>query len=207
MPVSIEDVSRLREATGVGILKCKQALERAGGDFEKAVRILREEGLSTAVKKEGRRAAEGVVASYIHAGGKLGVLVEVNCETDFVARNDVFQALVKDITMHVAASDPRWRTREDVPPEVVEQERAIYRAQAERDKKPPPVTERIVEGRIEKFYAQTCLYEQPFVKDPEMTVSELIRTKVAAIGENIVVRRFIRFKLGETLSEDAAPAK
>jgi elongation factor Ts len=207
MPVSIEDVSRLREATGVGILKCKQALERAGGDFEKAVRVLREEGLSTAVKKEGRRAVEGVVASYIHAGGKLGVLVEVNCETDFVARNDVFQALVKDITMHIAASDPRWRMREDVPPEVIEQERAIYRTQAERDKKPPPVVERIVEGRVEKFYAQTCLYEQPFVKDPEMTVSELIRSKIAAIGENIVVRRFLRFKLGETLPEDAAPAK
>jgi elongation factor Ts len=197
MSVSTESVSRLREMSGAGVLKCKQALEKCAGDMEKALRMLREEGLAASVKKEGRSAREGLVASYIHAGGRIGVLVEVNCETDFVARNEEFQGLVRDIAMHVAAAEPRYLQRSDVPEKVLDEERAIYRAQAQKENKPPQVQEKIVEGRVNKFYGQVCLLEQPFIKDPDQTVADLIKSKIATIGENIVVRRFARFKLGE----------
>jgi len=196
-------VKQLREKTGAGMMECKNALVESGGDEEKAINILRERGLASAKKREGRIAAEGIVGSYIHMGGKVGVLVELNCETDFVARGDEFQLLVKDIAMHIAAAEPRYVTRDEIPANVLEQEREIARAQAKNDpknaNKPEQVIEKIVEGRLNKFYEETVLVDQPFVKAPEKTVGELVTEKVSKTGERIAVRRFTRYKMGEGL--------
>jgi elongation factor Ts len=204
MQISAQMVKELRERTGAGMMDCKAALAETGGDMEKAVDVLRKKGLAAAAKKAGRVAAEGLVASYIHAGGKIGVLVEVNSETDFVARTERFQELVKDVAMHIAASDPRFVRREEVPAEVLERERAIFRDQAAASGKPAPVIERIIEGKVEKFYAESCLLEQPFVKNPDVTVGQMVTEAVAKIGENIQVRRFVRFKLGEGIEKREA---
>ena len=201
MQVSAQMVKELRERTGAGMMDCKSALAEAGGDLEKAIDALRKRGLAAAAKRAGRVAAEGLVTSYIHAGGKLGVLVEVNCETDFVGRTEEFQELVRDVAMHVAAADPRYVRREEVPAEALERERAIFREQAAASGKPAPVIEKIVEGKLEKFFAESCLLEQPFVKNPDQTVGQLVQEKVAKIGENIQVRRFARFKLGEGIEK------
>jgi elongation factor Ts len=204
MQVSAQMVKELRDRTGAGMMDCKAALAEAGGEIEKAVDVLRKKGLAAAAKKSGRTAADGQVASYIHAGGKLGVLLEVNCETDFVARTDEFQSLVRDIAMHVAAAEPRYVRREEVPADVLDRERAIYAEQAAASGKPANVVERIVEGKLDKFYAEACLLEQPFVKNPDQTVAQLVQEKVAKIGENIQVRRFARFKLGEGIEKKSA---
>jgi elongation factor Ts len=200
-------VKQLREKTGAGMMECKNALVEAGGNEEKAVDILRERGLASAKKREGRIAAEGIVGSYIHMGGKVGVLVELNCETDFVARGEEFQALVKDIAMHIAAAEPRYVTREEIPASVLDKEREIARAQAKNDpkmaNKPEQVIEKIVEGRLNKFYEETVLADQPFVKAPEKTVGELVTEKISKTGERIAVRRFTRYKMGEGLERRA----
>jgi elongation factor Ts len=200
-------VKQLREKTGAGMMECKNALIQSEGDEEKAINILRERGLASAKKREGRIAAEGIVGSYIHMGGKVGVLVELNCETDFVARGDEFQQLVKDIAMHVAAAEPRYVSRDEVPAAVLEQEREIARAQARNDpknaNKPEQVIDKIVEGRVNKFYEETVLSDQPFVKDPAKTVGELVTEKVAKTGERIAIRRFTRYKMGEGLERRA----
>jgi len=200
-------VKQLSEKTGAGMMECKNALVEAGGNEEKAVDILRERGLASAKKREGRIAAEGIVGSYIHMGGKVGVLVELNCETDFVARGDEFQQLVKDIAMHVAAAEPRYVSREEIPTGVLDKEREIARAQAKNDpkmaNKPEQVIEKIIEGRLNKFYEETVLLDQPFVKAPEKTVGELVTEKVAKTGERIAVRRFTRYKMGEGLERRA----
>ena len=201
MQVTAQMVKELRERTGAPMMDCKSALAEAGGDMEKAVDLLRKKGLASAAKKAGRIASEGAVGSYIHGGGKLGVLVEVNCETDFVARTQEFQDLVHDIAMHIAASDPRFVSREEVPGDVLDRERAIYREQALASGKPPAVVEKMVEGKLEKYFAESVLVEQPFVKNPDLTVGQLLAEKVAKIGENIKVRRFVRFKLGEGLEK------
>lgn len=196
-------VKQLREKTGAGMMECKNALVEAGGNEEQAIDILRKRGLASAKKREGRIAAEGIVGSYIHMGGKVGVLVEVNCETDFVARGEEFQQLVKDVAMHIAAAEPRYVSREDVPAAALEKEREIARAQARNDpknaNKPEPVIEKIVEGRLNKFFEEVVLMDQPFVKDPAKTVGELVTEKVAKTGEKITVRRFERYKMGEGL--------
>ena len=196
-------VKQLREKTGAGMMECKNALVEAGGDEEKAVEILRKRGLASAKKREGRIAAEGIVGSYIHMGGKVGVLVELNCETDFVARGDEFQQLVKDIAMHVAAAEPRYVSREEVPESELGKEREIAKEQAKNDpknaNKPEQVIDKIVEGRLTKFYEETVLLDQPFVKAPEKTVGELVTEKVAKTGERIAIRRFTRYKMGEGL--------
>src|SRR2546423_4867911 len=198
-------IKALREKTGAGMMECKRALIEAEGAEERAIEILRERGLASAKKKEGRVAAEGVVGSYIHMGGKVGVLVEVNCETDFVARSEEFQQLVKDIAMHVAAAEPRYVSRDEVTPEMLEKERDIARAQAKNDpknaNKPEQVIEKIVEGRLNKFYEEVVLLDQPFVKDPAKTVNELLTEKVAKTGERVTVRRFTRYKMGEGLAK------
>jgi elongation factor Ts len=201
MQVTAQLVKELRDRTGAGMMDCKAALADAQGDLEKAVDVLRKKGLAAAAKKAGRVAADGMVASYIHAGGKLGVLLEVNCETDFVARTEDFQDLAKDIAMHVAAAEPRWVRREEVPADVLDRERAIFREQAAASGKPANVVEKIVDGKLEKFYAESCLLEQAFVKNPDQTVAQLVQEKVAKIGENIQVRRFARFKLGEGIEK------
>jgi len=196
-------VKQLREKTGAGMMECKNALVEAGGVEEKAIDILRERGLASAKKREGRIAAEGIVGSYIHMGGKVGVLVELNCETDFVARGEEFQQLVKDIAMHVAAAEPKYVSREEVPAAVLEKEREIARAQAMNEpknaNKSEQVIEKIVDGRMNKFYEETVLVDQPFVKAPEKTVGELVTEKVAKTGERIAIRRFTRYKMGEGL--------
>ncbi|MHB9154056.1 MAG: translation elongation factor Ts [Endomicrobiales bacterium] len=199
MSQSAELITKLRAMTGAGIMDCKNALAEANGDLDKAVQILREKGIATAVKKAERSAKEGLVASYIHAGGKLGVLVEVNCETDFVARTDDFQALVKEIAMQVAAANPLYVKREDVPLEVIEKEKEIYQAQLKEEKKPENVMGKIVLGKLDKFYTQVCLMDQPYIRDTsgKEKVKDLITNAVAKIGENIVVRRFARFRVGE----------
>jgi len=198
-------MKQLREKTGAGMMECKNALVQAGGNEEKAVDILRERGLASAKKREGRIAAEGIVGSYIHMGGKVGVLVELNCETDFVARGEEFQQLVKDIAMHIAAAEPRYVSREDVPAEVLEKERDIARKQAKNEpknaNKPDQVIDKIVEGRLNKFYEETVLVDQPFVKAPEKTVGELVTEKVSKTGERIAIRRFTRYKMGEGLDK------
>jgi elongation factor Ts len=196
MGITAEQVRELREKTGVGLMECKAALTEAKGDLEAATTILRKKGLASAAKKSGRETKEGIIGSYIH-NGKIGVLVEVNCESDFVARNSDFQALVKDIAMHIAASDPRFVRKEDVTEDVLSKEKEIYREQARSTGKPEPVLDKIVEGRMSKFYAETCLLEQPFVKDPAVTVKDQVAGCIQKIGENIQVRRFVRFKLGE----------
>jgi elongation factor Ts len=195
--ISAELVKTLRDRTGAGMMECKAALIEAGGDLEEAATILRKRGLAQAAKKAGRATGQGAVGSYIHMGGKVGVLVEVNCESDFVARTDAFQALVKDVAMHIAAADPRYVRREDVPPEAVEKEREIYRAQVAQSGKPPAVIEKIVEGKLGAYYAQVVLLEQPYIREPSTTVSQLIAQATAKMGENITVSRFARFKIGE----------
>jgi len=198
-------VKMLREKTGAGMMECKKALIEADGNEERANEILRERGLASAKKKEGRVAAEGVVGSYIHMGGKVGVLVEVNCETDFVARGEEFQQLVKDVAMHIAAAEPRYVTREEVTAETLDKEREIARAQAKNDpknaNKPDQVIEKIVEGRLNKFYEEFVLLDQPFIKDPAQTVGELVTEKIAKTGEKVTIRRFARFKMGEGLAK------
>jgi len=201
--VSAAQVRDLRDKTGAGMMDCKKALAENGGDFEKAVVYLREKGLAAAAKRSARVASEGQVGSYIHAGGKIGVLVEVNCETDFVARTPQFQSLVKDLAMQVAAATPRFVRREDVAAEVIEAERSIYRVQANESGKPAPVIEKIVDGKVEKFFADVCLLEQPFIKEPQRTVGQLVTDAIAQLGENIVVRRFARFQLGEMTEKSA----
>ncbi len=179
------------------MMDCKQALTEAKGDLEQAVVVLRKRGVAVAAKKATRVTSEGSVTSYIHAGGKIGVLVEVNCESDFVARTDDFKELVHDIAMHIAASDPKFIRKEDVTPQAYEREKDIYRTQAAATGKPPQVVEKIVEGKMSKFYEEVCLYEQPFIKDQTISISQLIATKIGKLGENIAVRRFARFKVGD----------
>lgn len=194
-------VKEVRERTGAGMMDCKKALTEKNGDMEKAIEYLREKGLAAAAKKAGRIAAEGTVESYIHGGGRIGVLVEVNCETDFVAKTADFRELVKDIAMQIAASRPEYVAKEDVPTEILEKERQIYKSQAINEGKPERIAEKMVEGRIEKLYKEICLLEQPFIKDPDITVSKLIMEKIAKIGENIRVRRFARYELGEGIEK------
>jgi len=194
--ISLEKVRTLRERTGAGVLDCKQALEKAQGNLEKAIVLLRQQGVAAAAKRAGKPTAEGVVSSYIHAGGRIGVLVELNCETDFVARTEEFRRLAHEVAMHVAAEDPQYLSREQVPAEVLEKEKEIYRAQASREGKPEKVIERIVEGKLTAFYRQTCLLDQVYVRDDSKTVGELLKEAVGRLGENIVVRRFVRFQLG-----------
>lgn len=201
MEITAQMVKELRERSGAGMMDCKAALVETKGDIETAVDTLRKKGLAAADKKAGRVAAEGAVGSYIHAGGKLGVLVEVNCETDFVARTDQFQELVRDIAMHIAAAEPRFVRREEVTADVLERERAIYREQTIAAGKPEKMIDKIVDGKIEKFYSEAVLMEQPYVKNPDQTVGELVVEKVAKIGENIQIRRFARFRLGEGIEK------
>lgn len=197
MPITASDIAKLRTQTGAGIMDCKQALEESSGDAEKAVEWLRKKGMMKAAKRAGKIAAEGAVASYIHAGGTVGVLVEINCETDFVARTDAFQSLVKDIAMHIAASNPAYVSRADVPEGAVEKEKNVYRDQLKAEGKPADMVEKIVEGKMARYYGEVCLLDQPFVKDEDKTVEQLLTEKTAEIGEKISVRRFARFALGE----------
>jgi elongation factor Ts len=205
MTITAEMVRALREKTGAGMMECKKALTEAGGDEEQAVEILRKAGLASAKKREGRIAAEGIVGSYIHMGGKVGVLVEVNCETDFVARTEDFQKFVKDIAMHICASEPQFVNKEDIPAEVIEKEREIARGQAQADpknaNKPANIIEKMVEGRLDKFYTESVLLEQPFVKDQTITIGELVTQLTAKIGEKVSIRRFTRYKMGEGLEK------
>jgi elongation factor Ts len=195
--INAAQVKELRDKTNAPMMACKQALTESKGDIEAAIVILRKKGVATAAKKATRATSEGSVASYIHAGGKIGVLVEVNCESDFVARTDDFKNLVHDIAMHIAATDPRFIRKEDVTPEAFEKEKEIYRAQAAETGKPAPVVEKIVEGKMGKFYEEVCLYEQPFIKDQTISVSQLIASVIGNLGENISVKRFARFKVGD----------
>jgi len=195
--ITADQVKQLREKTGAGMMECKSALTEAGGDQEKAVDLLRKKGLASAAKRAGRATSNGVVGSYIHMGGKVGVLVEVNCETDFVARTEDFQTLVKEIALHIAAADPRYARREDVPADVLEKEKEIYRAQFADSGKPAPVVEKIVDGKLGSYYSQVVLVDQPYVRDPSVTVSQLIAQAAAKTGENGAVSRFARFKVGE----------
>jgi elongation factor Ts len=195
--ISATQVKELREMTGAPMMDCKQALSEAKGDLEQAVILLRKKGVSVAAKKATRVTSEGSVASYIHAGGKIGVLVEVNCESDFVARTDDFKELIHDIAMHIAASDPRYVRKEDVTPEAYAREKGIFLAQAVASGKPPQIAEKMVAGKMEKFYEEVCLIEQPFIKDQTISVGQLIASKIGKLGENIAVRRFARFKVGE----------
>jgi elongation factor Ts len=196
MAIPAERVKELREKTGAGMMDCKKALSEVGGDIERAIDYLRQKGLSDAAKRTSRTASEGVIGSYIHPGGKIGVLVEVNCESDFVARTEEFQTLVKDLAMHVAASNPLYLRREDVPEDVIAREKNIYEVQAKEGGKPEKIIERIVQGKLEKFFQEMCLLEQPFVKDPDLSVSQLVAGVLAKLGENVVVRRFQRYQLG-----------
>lgn len=195
IPASL--IKELREKTGAGMMDCRKALEEAGGEMEKAMLILREKGILAAEKKKGRKAIEGRVEAYIHFGGKIGTLIEVNCETDFVARTDEFQNLCKNLAMQVAASNPQWVSRDQVPAEVIEAEKKIYRESAIREGKPPAIVEKIVDGKMEKFFQSVCLLEQPYIKEQEKPVSTMIKEIIGKIGENILVRRFARFALGE----------
>jgi len=204
--ISAAQVKELRDKTNAPMMDCKNALTESKGDVEAAIVILRKKGIATAAKKATRTTSEGSVASYIHAGGKIGVLVEVNCESDFVARTDDFKNLVHDIAMHIAATDPRFIRKEDVTPEAFEKEKEIYRAQAAQTGKPSPVIEKIVEGKMAKFYEEVCLYEQPFIKEQTITVSQLIASVIGKLGENISVRRFARFKVGD-VGETVAVSK
>jgi len=201
MEISAQMVKELREKTGAGMMDCKNALNESKGDMEDAIVYLRKKGLASAQKKASRIAAEGMIGHYIHAGSKLGVLVEVNCETDFAARSDNFTALVKDVAMHIAAASPLYVKREDVPTEVLEKEKEIYKDQARASGKPANIVDKIAEGKMESYYEMACLYDQKFVKDPNITVKDLINNIVAKIGENIQVRRFSRFKTGEGLEK------
>lgn len=197
MAISAAQVKELRERTGAGMLECKKALEETGGNFEAAVDVLRAKGAAKAAKRAGREAREGTIGSYVHMGGKIGVLIEVNCETDFVARTDDFQALVRDLAMHVAAANPLAVTAEEIPEEIVERERAVFREQVKNEGKPENLWDRIVEGKLKKFYQDNALLDQAFVKDPDKTIRQLITEVSSKTGENIVVRRFVRYALGE----------
>ncbi len=199
--VSAAAVKELREKTGAGMMDCKKALGEAGGDMEKAIDWLRQKGLSAAAKKSGRAATEGAVTSYIHGGGKIGALVEINCETDFVGKSPGFQELARDIAMHVAAAAPRYVRREEVDPAELEREREVVKGQLREQNKPEKIWDKIIEGKIDKFYKDVCLLEQPFVKDPDKSVQQLVTEAVAKIGENISIRRFARFALGEGLAK------
>jgi len=202
--ISAEMVKELREKTGAGMMDCKRALTDANGNMEKAVELLRERGLAKAAKKASRVAAEGLVESYIHGNGRIGVLVEVNCETDFVARNEEFKQLAKDIAMQIAAANPKYISREDIPQEVIEKERAILKQQAINEGKPAQVVDRIVDGRIEKFFEEVCLLEQGWIRNPDIKIKDLITEKIAKIGENIVIRRFARFEKGEGIEKESS---
>lgn len=198
MEISAELVKKLREKTGVGLMDCKEALKHANGDMEKAIEFLREKGLAKLQKRTGRIAQEGVITSYIHTGGKIGVLVEINCETDFAANSKDFQNFAKDIAMQIAAANPLYVQREDVPEETKEKEKNIYRRQALDAGKPEKIVDKIAEGKMEKFFQEVCLMEQSFIKNPDITIKQLLEELAAKIGENIVIRRFVRFQLGET---------
>jgi len=198
MQISAQDVKVLREKTGAGIMDCKKALGETNGDVEKAVEYLRKSGILKAEKKADRPTGEGIIASYVHAGSKLAVLAEINCETDFVAKTDEFQAFCHDVAMHIAAQSPRVVSREELPEDAIAREREILTEQAKTSGKPDDIVQRIVDGRIEKYYAEVCLLEQPFVKDPEITVEDLTKQLIAKLGENIRINRFVRMKLGES---------
>jgi elongation factor Ts len=189
-------VKELREKTGAGMMDCKEALTMSGGDFEKAIDYLRKKGMSAATKRSSKAAKDGVIASYIHMGGKIGVLVEVNCETDFVAKTDDFRLLAKELTMHIAAANPRYLKSEDIPSDVLEREKEIYRSQAMAEKKPEKIWDKIIEGKLKKYYEDVCLLDQKFIKDTAITVGTLVSNMIAKTGENIVIRRFMRFQLG-----------
>lgn len=206
MAIDAKAVKKLREKTGVGMMDCKNALVETGGDMEKAVTLLRERGLDTAAKKSSRVASQGVISSYIHLGDKVGVLLEVNCETDFVAKNEDFRIFVNNLCLQVAAAKPAYLKKEDVPPEIIEGEKEILRNQALNEGKPEKIVEKIVTGRIEKYYKENCLLEQAYVKDDEKTVNDLLVDTISRLGENIVIRRFARFEVGEELG-DAADEK
>ncbi|KOP67665.1 elongation factor Ts [Bacillus sp. FJAT-18019] len=201
MAVSASAVKELRERTGAGMLDCKKALDETNGDIEKAIAVLREKGLSAAANKAGRIATEGVVESYIHGGGRIGVLVEINCETDFVGKTDQFKEFARDIAMHIAAVNPKYVRREEVPTEELEKEKEILKNQALNEGKPEKIVEKMVEGRINKYYEEYCLLEQSFIKDPDKTINTLLNEKISTIGENISIRRFARFELGEGLEK------
>lgn len=201
--ITAEMVKELRERTGAGMMDCKKALTETNGDMDKAVDFLREKGLAAAAKKASRIASEGLVEAYIHGGGRIGVLVEINCETDFVAKTEGFKALAKAIAMQIAASNPQYVSRSEVPAEVLEHEREILRAQALNEGKPAHIVDKMVDGRVEKYYKEVCLLEQPFIKDPDKTVTQYITENIAKIGENISVRRFTRYHLGEGLEKRA----
>jgi elongation factor Ts len=205
MEISIELVKDLRQRTGAGVADCKAALMEAQGNMEAAIDYLRRKGLATAAKKAGRIATDGLVSSYIHAGGKMGVLVEVNCETDFVAKTEDFQTFVKNIAMHIAAANPQYIKREEIPEEVLDRERAIYRTQAQDAGKPQKIIDKIVEGKMERFYSEVCLLEQTYVRDPDLTIKEFLDAMIAKVGENVSIRRFARFQLGERLSSQSTP--
>ena len=204
MEISASQVKELREKTGAGMMDCKKALSETSGDFEKAIDYLRKKGIASAAKKAGRATKEGAVFSYIHGEGKVGVMVEVNCETDFVARTEQFRQFVKDVSMHIAAANPQWVRQEDVPAEVVQKEKEIAIAQMQNSGKPAAVLEKIAEGKLKKFYEDTCLLNQAFVKDPNKSIDQLLKETIATLGENIAIRRFARFVLGEAQKEDAA---
>jgi elongation factor Ts len=207
MEISAQSVKELREKTGAGMMDCKKALTEANGDMEQAIVILRKKGLASAQKKAGRVAAEGMIGHYIHMGGKIGVLVEVNCETDFAGRSDDFQAIVKDLAMHIAAANPRYVRREDVPAEELEKEKEIYKDQARASGKPENIIDKIAEGKLGAYYQIVCLYDQMFVKDPSLTVEQLINSLIGKIGENIRVRRFVRYQTGEGLEKRSTDLK
>lgn len=198
MTISAGMVKELRERTGIGMMECKKALEESGGDIEKAITLLRKKGHARAQKKMARQAKEGAIGSYIHLNGKIGVLVEVNCESDFVARNEEFQGLIKNIALHIAAANPQYVSSEDVPPEVLEEEKEIIREQFKDSGKPAEIVEKIVQGKLSKFYQETCLLDQPYIKDDKMAVKELVTALIAKVGENIVISRFARFELGKS---------
>lgn len=202
--INAQLVKKLRDLTGAGFADCKKALEKTDGDVEKAIDELRKAGAASASKKESRAAKQGVIGTYVHPGSQLGVLIEVNCESDFVARTDDFQELVKDLAMQVAAADPKFIRREEVSPAVLEKEKEIARERAKNEKKPEKIWDKIVEGRLEKFYEEVCLMEQPFIKENTVTIGEMVKQKIAKLGENIVIARFARFKVGETAAPAAA---
>jgi elongation factor Ts len=206
MEIPVESVKDLRQRTGAGVVDCKKALQEAKGNVDAAIDYLRRKGLATAAKKAGRIASDGLVSSYIHAGGKMGVLVEVNCETDFVAKTEDFQTFVKNIAMQIAAANPQYIRREEIPEEVLEKEKDIYRTQALEGGKPQKVIDKIVDGKMERFYSEVCLLEQTYIKDSDLTIKELLEAMIAKIGENISIRRFSRFQLGEGLSSQSHPA-
>jgi elongation factor Ts len=203
MEITAALVKQLRERTGVGMMECKKALVGANGDLAEAEVLLRKWGIAGASKKSARTTKQGLIGTYIHAGGQLGVLVEINCESDFVARTDDFKGLVHDVAMHIAAADPRYLRREDVPASVLEQEKEIARANAVREGKPEKIIDRIIEGRLTKFYEEVCLLEQPFVKEATLTIDQLVKTKIAKLGENMIIARFVRFKVGDVAAVEA----